>query len=64
MPDYKCFLINTAGRIETYEVVQSGTDPDAIQQAKEILRAKQHSGRVEVWSRGRFVRRIKHDDLT
>jgi hypothetical protein len=64
MPDYKCFLINTAGRIEIYEVVQSGTDPDAIQQAKEILRAKRLSGCVEVWKRGRLVRRIKHDELT
>jgi hypothetical protein len=55
---YKCFLVSPEGKIEAIEIVEARKDPDALAQARDLLKSKRQIAFVEVWKGGRLVDRL------
>ena len=55
MRSYRCFFLNSAGRIEKAEIVEAETDEDALAAALSLIDRQSHYGSIELWEGARKV---------
>ena len=55
MTDYRLYLLDKAGKIQSAEWISAAGDPEAVEQARALMKPVT----CELWDRNRFVGRVE-----